>query len=619
MKHVNWAFSDAWRALRSRWWAAVLAGWLLGMAPGAEAALVKVAKASAELAPEGLPAQTLDLRLPHRWDALFAGRPGRATYRFTVAPQSGVAQWGLYFPRVGNQVEIEVNGSLVKQLGQLGDPAQDAAKGPVLIDLPTSVAPGAGGLAVVVRISVQPSRWGGLAAPFAGPVAELRPLYDSRYAWRQYGALGVSIAMGLMAMVAMGLWVMQREPVYGVFALAAALGALRFSDRLITTPPLPWPVWGAVTAVALAAHVVLMAWFALLIADEDRPWLSPFFKTLLALLSGMAVWAFLRHQPMVWTAALALLALPCLVAVGLVARAAWTRRRREAISVTVAGLIVVTAGFRDFLMVRVSGDGPGTFSILPHASMLFVLLLGWVVVDRYARHARDHFNLLLALESKVRERETELELTNQKLREEHARKATLQERQRIMRDIHDGVGAQLVGLLSLLKKDAVPRESLREHADAALDELRMAVDALQPVHDDLATVLATLRFRLQPRLESAGIQVVWAVADLPSLPGLTPPVVLQIQRILLEAFTNVMRHAQASVLRVAARFVEGDSPHFSLVVEDNGKGLPPEGPSAQGHGLANMRARAQAIGATLTLGPAPGSGTRIEMRLPIRL
>ena len=106
--------------------------------------------------------------------------------------------------------------------------------------------------------------------------------------------------------------------------------------------------------------------------------------------------------------------------------------------------------------------------------------------------------------------------------------------------------------IALLERDALPRQVLRDQVGTALDELRMAVDALQPVHGDLTTVLATLRYRLRPRLEAAGIAIDWQVDELPPIEGLTPTTVLQIQRVLQEAFTNAMRHAQAQRLWVRA-------------------------------------------------------------------
>ena len=134
-------------------------------------------------------------------------------------------------------------------------------------------------------------------------------------------------------------------------------------------------------------------------------------------------------------------------------------------------------GVRDFLVVRVGTDGLERFSLLPHATMMFVLLMGWVVADRYARQTRAYRQLMDSLDHQVRERGQQLEASYVQLQHETAERAKLQERQRIMRDIHDGVGAQLVGLLSLISKGRTEQTVLQEHARAALDELRMAVDA----------------------------------------------------------------------------------------------------------------------------------------------
>ena len=143
------------------------------------------------------------------------------------------------------------------------------------------------------------------------------------------------------------------------------------------------------------------------------------------------------------------------------------------------------------------------------------------------------------------------------------------------------------------------------------------VDAMQTVDGDLATVLATLRYRLQPRLAATGIAIDWQVDELPTVDHLTPHMVLQIQRILLEAFTNVLRHAQARRVRVGAHQLLGPGSQRCLVLEiaDDGVGLPGDGQERGGQGLANMRARAQAIGAVLEVRSRPGQGACVRLEL----
>jgi signal transduction histidine kinase len=81
-----------------------------------------------------------------------------------------------------------------------------------------------------------------------------------------------------------------------------------------------------------------------------------------------------------------------------------------------------------------------------------------------------------------------------------------------------------------------------------------------------------------------------------------------------EAMSNAARHANADHVRLELRHRDGAT---SLVVADNGVGFDPQGGIGPGHhGLVNMRARAETIGATLAIDSHPGSGTRIIVTLP---
>ncbi len=223
-------------------------------------------------------------------------------------------------------------------------------------------------------------------------------------------------------------------------------------------------------------------------------------------------------------------------------------------------------------------------------------------------------------------REHDLEQAAAELHEQQKQHAVANERQRIMRELHDGVGAHLVGLLHLVNKGVLDPSVIESEVTQALDEMRMAVDSLQPIHGDLATVLGMLRYRLQPRLDAAGIDLTWDVPDLPTVDRLSPSDILQIHRIVLEAFTNVFKHAKATAVTATVRLVESDPYIIELVLCDNGIGLPAGAASSPGHGLKNMRLRAQALGATLRVGrlaspallPAGHHGTEVRLTLPLQ-
>jgi signal transduction histidine kinase len=191
-----------------------------------------------------------------------------------------------------------------------------------------------------------------------------------------------------------------------------------------------------------------------------------------------------------------------------------------------------------------------------------------------------------------------------------------EERERIMRDMHDGIGGHLVTMLSLVEHAETPRERIVELVREALSDLRLMIDSFEPADDDLATVLGIFRSRLSPILEQQQIELCWQVRDVPPIPHMGPQKVLHLLRILQEATTNVLKHADASRLTFTTgecRLAKGELGVY-LEVIDNGMGM--EHKSGRGHGLNNMLRRAEAIGAKLEFDQAR-PGTILRLTIPI--
>ena len=102
-----------------------------------------------------------------------------------------------------------------------------------------------------------------------------------------------------------------------------------------------------------------------------------------------------------------------------------------------------------------------------------------------------------------------------------------------------------------------------------------------------------------------------------TIPGLEPPQILQVQRILLEGFTNVIKHAKASRVVMQARWQTAPTPTVVLRLIDNGVGLSAPALGLPGLGLPSMQARAQALGATLTLSPGDEGGAILSIVWPM--
>ncbi|NVM87577.1 hypothetical protein FHT32_001216 [Variovorax sp. SG517] len=582
-----------------------------------------VPSAEAVLEPDGLPMQQRRVELPFRWDHEFPGRGGKATYRIEL-PAAAVPAGksaALLLSGAGNQVAISFNDALVASYGTLGVPNYDASKSNLLVPVPAVLQQDGQPQSLVVRTTIQRQRGAGLASIHYGPEASLAAVYRARQNWRNTSAIVYAVSLLLMGGIAGGLWLRQRDALYGCFALAALSGVARNLDRVWPDMAIPWPLWGAIVAVCYACHIGLIARFVLLVLERNPPWLVRSIHAALALSVTLACASFAFAQPLLWTGGLVILQCISIICLPYVVYGALVDRRRIAGVLMAAGTLAILAGAHDLLLVRMGLFGGAYYTLTAHAMFFFVMILAGLVVERYSRTVADYRALNANLAARVAEREDQLRSAFDTMRQQQQEQAVLLERQRIMREIHDGVGSQLVGLLNVVTQARPDRSVIEEHVKLALDEMRMAVDSLQPTHDDLATVLATLRYRLQPRLDAAGIELVWDVEVIPQLEPFAAQAALQLQRILLEAFTNVLKHAGATRIVMHASWHGKETPSLvRIMLTDNGRGLPSVQANSgrTGHGIANMRARAQSIGARLqieTADPAAG-GTRMQLDWP---
>jgi signal transduction histidine kinase len=190
----------------------------------------------------------------------------------------------------------------------------------------------------------------------------------------------------------------------------------------------------------------------------------------------------------------------------------------------------------------------------------------------------------------------------------------LLERERITREMHDGLGGQLVSTIAMLERGRSTQSEVTEALRRALDDMRIVIDSLDPTTTDLTTSLGKLRVRLEPLLRRNGIELRWRVEDGLGLDEYPPEQSLHFLRIIQEAVTNAIMHAKAS--EVSVRIHAGDGSDAVLIVEirDDGEGSPPDVVHA-GRGIGNMKSRAKALGAEFRF-DRENSGTCIELRVP---
>lgn len=209
------------------------------------------------------------------------------------------------------------------------------------------------------------------------------------------------------------------------------------------------------------------------------------------------------------------------------------------------------------------------------------------------------------------------------LRRSHARQLQVQqretalnERQRMMADLNDGLGAQMLAALRRLEGGKIDALGAAAALRECVDDLQLTVDAHEPAARNLATLLGMLRNRLQPRLQAAGLRLEWRAFDLPPGATLAAPQSLDLLRILLQAVDNALQHAGAHEVVVTTTRMPRQ---FEIAVEDDGRGFDPAAALREGRGIASMQRRAARLGAELLIEPREGRGSVLRLRLKLPL
>jgi PAS domain S-box-containing protein len=205
---------------------------------------------------------------------------------------------------------------------------------------------------------------------------------------------------------------------------------------------------------------------------------------------------------------------------------------------------------------------------------------------------------------------------------ERQRLALVEDRERIAKELHDGViqGLFAVGMtLQATQARADDPTTVRSKLDGAIDnidaairDLRNYIFGLRPgtlADRQLEPALRELARELEER--SGVVTVVDVDPTMASRFANSSAQVIQIAR---EGLSNVARHAQATTCRLSLVRRGNEA---VLEIDDDGRGFDPQGPQVSGQGLRNMRERAKAMGAALSVQSSPAEGTTIEIHLPL--
>lgn len=418
-------------------------------------------------------------------------------------------------------------------------------------------------------------------------------------------AFSASLALLIVGIFYLSFWLARREErehlllaittvVWAVFNLQYVLpaeaqgvathAAQRWQVAATQLLPIPWLNW-------------LIYLFIAHLTPQRRPrWLE---RLLPGYVFGFSVavmplWPLVERWPMLPVWAYTLFGIMSVATIAVMVAALGRTERRV---IQVACLYCIAAAAHD-LMLRQGWLAPDRIALIPYTGLALLGSFTFTLQRRYVAALAAEERAQAQLSLKLAQREQELHRQHQRVLQLERERTEQRERQRLMRDLHDGVGGLLTTSLMLAEQGCMSRDDLVDALRQAVDDLRTTIDVLQPAVQDLGELLANFRHRIGPRLQAAGVELVWELSPGIDRLRFTPEQKLHLLRWLQEALTNALRHARPQRLcqgrRVSAGPLDGGCvrPHVPRRVRAPGAAV-----------KAGLTALSRLMGSTCQLGP----------------
>jgi signal transduction histidine kinase/CheY-like chemotaxis protein len=590
--------------------------------------------------------------LPDQVEAPLDARAVEATYRAAFESRAGLADQALYLSGAQGHLRLRLNGRTL--VDRLADPQVVQTPRGIellrLVDLPPDwLRDGPNEVEITLRGRKDVS----LSRIQVGPQQALRRAHDRKALAFVYGPALVAAVMICLGLSVLLIWVRRpMESMYAWFGVAAVIWGLHtawsVSPRTFLGPRHFSVWWDTVYYLLVVIITIFCVRFAGYRLRRGARWLLA--SVLLVPLSLYATQGQAIHGPMHEWIRLVMVGIACAGLVA-VAHKVWSGRSVDHMLLLAAAVIATGLGLRDWLVFRYSDDNLPV-QLTPFAGLPFVVLVAWILIDRFVRAAESLEVLNHDLEARVRHKSKELvqALEHMRSARDLAEKADRGKTGFLAAASHDlrqpihALGLYMGALrhrpLEAPAREIVDRMQLSVAAldsllDALLDMSRIDAGALvpQPRAFDLAGLLHRLADEFAPEAEERGLRLSARVGGSPPATAWSDPIL--VERVLRNLMGNAVKYTRSGGVLVTCRpRGRGRSAIWRVEVWDTGPGIAPheqervfdefyQAGNAErdrlgglGLGLAIVRRLALLLELPLTLHSRPDRGSRFVLDLP---
>lgn len=569
------------------------------------------------------------VQIPHQWYKDIKEYPeiksGKVLYRFKTQFDVDVkGLWAIALPSVSQNTVVFLNGILLGWGGSFESPVTRNATRPQILTIPDGMLK-KGINNIDIYVVSQPATKGYLDKVYIAPIEMLKSAHKNYRIFRFTLSWMITLTMAVLSFFMFILWNYRRQDTeYGLFALSGFFWVTHTLDQFIVDIPFSGKLWDGMTTVSAGLLALTSMFFIHRLLDRKKPKLE---RALLLISLILAI--LLMILPVTsWLYSVVLYISVfitfCVAIYIFVITILYALKYNKIQWYALALALGVVAIFGIYDLMEAVGLRPLYHGQLLHFGAPFILLsFSWILLKRFVKTLQVAENYNIELTALNQDLEDRVEARGKKIRESYEtirllgqEQVLLNERSRIMRDMHDGIGVYLTSILRHLERDTINKQQLSDSAKNALNDLRLMIDSLGSASTDLPAMLGMFRTRIRVALNACKVNLEWHVEELPPVKDFGPERALNLLRILQEAFTNALKHSEADSISLSAYSepFETDSCLIKIEIRDNGNGF--DSNIENGNGLKNMQYRAKKINADLQI-KTNEEGTCLTIVLPL--
>ncbi len=563
--------------------------------------------------PIGIELPYLGLRSPRTFKQF------KLTAEFTVADSQASALWAVYFLSLYDGGRISINGVPAGNVQTSTETTTFHHVRPYLFQIPPKLLHDGVNQLEVVWASRETQTL--ISQILVAPLERITSDYHRRLFWQNDMAQVALVYALVIAAMLLGIFMLRRNQrsylLLGLSAIGCAIVVFVYA-----LPPMAYwlfPYWRFVHIAGIALFTQC-AWLFLITQGQPKnrwfPKFCIFWGTLGPTVYLLNFWlyddSFFRSFEGFWGVSSGVMGLYPVTILGMSALQQFSWRK---LVFLLATLMAIFVGVMDILFQTFGKSQFGNFGYsLQVVSSAWLTALASVLIGDFISSLSEQDNQQRAMTQRLAEQESVLVSLYESNQQNERDRATLEERQRIMQDIHDGLGSQLISSLAMSEKGALTVDQTNVLLRECIDDLRLAIDSMDTIEgndDQFGLAAGNLRFRMEPRLRVAGIALHWDTSGLPGDNVVPAAQTLPLLRIMQETISNALKHAGASQISVRINVVDQQ---LTMEIQDNGRGFDID-IVRMGKGLSGIQKRARGMDAVLNINS--NAGTLIRLILPI--